>query len=353
MRRLAIALVTPCVLVAGCGDSAVQQTACDLLGDEQVVAALRGAGATEIVLRRRSTESLDQSICAYRGRGINVRLNVDSAPDVRRRYFYRVTEAALSSNDPGRGPRPIEALGDADAQGPAGAYWISDFRQLFVLRAERLFIYQLSARGVGAAAARGGAVALARATLPGQPRRSTARPDAGAAGLDVDVLAPLPAQKVRAPYVVVRGIVVGDDAVVRVAGRAARVRDGIFARTVALHRGRNRIRVSASAAGRVRTRAVTVRRDRPARAAGAVFARRRPGVVPDLLAAPLREARAILDGAGLRHRVVRLAGGSLRRGRWTVCRTNPRAGERARGAVVLFADHADAFRTSGTACARD
>ena len=167
------------------------------------------------------------------------------------------------------------------------------------------------------------------------------------------MLAPRSGEAVRSDRVVVRGIVTGDGVVVRVAGRAASVRDGIFARTVALRRGPNRIRVTASAAGQTRSLTVTVRRGRAARAVGEAFARRHPGVVPDVLAEPLGDAQAIIEGAGLRHRVIKLANGSLRTGRWAVCRTKPLPGDRARGAVVLFADRADPFRTSGTACAQE
>ena len=141
MRKFAIALAALCVVMTGCGDSASDETACELMVQEQVVGALRGAGVEEIVLRPRSSESLNQSICTFRGEGTTVRLNIDSAPEARRRYFNRVTEAAqLSSNDPGQRPQPVQGLGDEDALGPAGAFWIDDFGQLFVLRGERLFI---------------------------------------------------------------------------------------------------------------------------------------------------------------------------------------------------------------------
>ena len=148
-------------------------------------------------------------------------------------------------------------------------------------------------------------------------------------------------------------LVTGAGAAVRVAGRRAPVRDGVFARAVPLAPGRNRIRVVAKARGLSLTRTVSVRRGRPVVALGRAFARRHPGEVPDLLAQGLADARAMLRGAGLRHRVVRLAAGSLRRGAWAVCRTAPRAGERARVAVVLFVDRADPYRASSTACAQD
>jgi hypothetical protein len=211
----------------------------------------------------------------------------------------------------------------------------------------------VSAPGLGAKDARRAAVRLAAATLPGTRRTGRARATGEAGSLDVDVLAPRSGEAVRSDRVVVRGIVTGETVVVRVAGRRAPVRDGTFARTVPLRSGANRVRVTASAGGRLRSQTMTVRRGRSARAVGEASARRHPGIVPDVLAEPLRDAQAILDGAGLRHRVVKLADGSLRRGTWTVCRTNPIPGARARGAVMLFVDHADPFRTSGTTCAQE
>jgi hypothetical protein len=355
VRLSAIPLALLAVSLLGCGGSDRAERACDLLGEQDVVAALRGAGVEQIVLRRTSTESLDQSICAYRGQGTSVRLNVDSAPEVRRRYFNRVTEALhLSSNDPANRPQPVQGLGDQDALGPAGAYWIDDFRQLFVLRGERQFIYQVSARGLAAQRARDAAVRLARATLPGNARRAEA-PATGADGpLELEVLAPEDGERVRSDRVAVRGAVSGREAAVTVNGRAARVEEGIFARSVALRRGRNRIRISAVAGGPPLSRTVVVYRGRSARAVGAAFARRHPGVVPDVLAEPLGDAQEILDGAGLEHRVVKLVEGSLRAGAWSVCRTRPFPGARLRARrVVLFADREDLLRTSGTACAQE
>jgi len=355
MRKSLIALAALCAVMTGCGESASEETACELMGEEQVVGALVGAGVDEIVLRRRSAESLDQSICTFRGEGTTVRLNIDSAPAARRRYFNRVTEAAqLGGNDPGQRPQPVHGLGDEDALGPAGAYWVDDFRQLFVLRGERLFIYQLSAPGLGAGGARRAAARLARATLPGKARQAAgADPESAKRALDLDVIAPRRNEAVRSRRMVVRGIVSGEGVVVRVAGRPAGVRDGIFARVVPLRPGRNTIRVSATAAGQAVTRTVIVRRGRSGRAEGAAFARRHPGEMPDVLAEPLGDAQAILAGAGLRQRVVKLADGSLRDGDWAVCRTKPIAGARVRGAVTLFADRQDLFRTSGTVCAQE
>ena len=355
MRTGALLPAVLAAALAACGGSGAPATACDLLGREEVVAALRDAGVRPASLRGSGAEALDQSVCRHRGAGTSVSLRIDSAPQARRRYFDRVTEALqFSVHDAGSRPRAVDRLGDDDAFGPAGAYWVADLRRLFVLRGTRLFIYQVSAPGLDAERARRAAVRLAAATLPGERRR--ARPSGGGeeeGPAALELHAPEDGDVVRSGRVVVRGAVTGAGATVRVAGRTAPVRDGVFAREVPLSPGRNRIRVVASARGRSLTAAVSVRRGRPFSALGRAFARRHPGEVPDLLAPGLADARAMLRGAGLRHRVVRLAAVSPRRGAWAVCRTAPRAGERTRGRVVLFVDRADPYRASSTACAQD
>jgi hypothetical protein len=293
-------------------------------------------------------------MCVYRGQGVTVRLNIDSAPEARRRYFNRVTEALqFSVHDPGARPQPVQGLGDEDASGPSGAYWVRDTRQLFVLRGERLFIYQASVQGVGSRRDRSATVQLAARTLPGERRRVRTQDEAAAGPLALALHAPEDGDVVRSDRLVVRGAVGGASPAVTVNGRRVPVREGAFAGVVALKAGRNRIRVVATSAGRRRTKTVHVRRGRSTFALGRSFARRHPAEVPDLLAQPLPDARALLRGAGIRHRVVRLAAGSLRRGDWAVCRTKPAPGARVHRTVVLFADRADPFRTSQTACAQE
>jgi hypothetical protein len=355
VRARPLLLIPVClVLLAACGERDSDPTACALLERVQVEGALRAAGAEVPSLRQRSSEALDQSMCIYRGRGVTVRLNIDSAPEARRRYFNRVTEALqFSVHDPGARPQPLKGLGDEDASGPSGAYWVRDTRQLFVLRGERLFIYQASVQGLGARQDRAATVRLAARTLPGERRRVRAQEQAAAGPLVLELHAPEDGDVVRSGRVVVRGAVGGRSPAVTVNGRRVPVREGAFAGTIALHAGRNRIRVAAASAGRTLRKTVDVRRGRSTFALGQAFARRHPGEVPDLLARPLPEARALLRGAGIRHRVVPLASGSLRRGDWAVCRTKPAPGARVRGALVLFADRADPFRTSETACAQE
>jgi hypothetical protein len=346
------------LVVAGCGTSGDTETACDLLPSARAASEVRDAAGEPVRLRRQSSESLDQSICRYVGRGTNVGLNVDSAPEVRRRYFNRVTEALqLSSNDPGRRPQPVPGLGDDDALGPAGAYWIPDYRQLFVLRGSRQFVLQFSVRGAGAAEARRAAERIAADTLPGERTvRAAERPSGRPVRLELVVAAPRPGETVRSRSVVVRGTVAGPAPTVEVQGRRAPVVGGTFAAELALPRGRTRIRVVArTRAGQRAARTFEVSRGRSPRAVGAAFARRRPGRMPDLLAARLPDARALLTGAAIRYRVVRLADARLPDRSWSVCATRPAPGARLpRGRPVLLrVDAEDPFRASGTACAQE
>ena len=359
IRRAArTALLMAAAVAAGCGTGGENETACDLLPSSVVAREIRAAAGEVVRLRRESSESLDQSICRHLGRGTNVGLNVDSAPEVRRRYFNRVTEALqLSANDPGQRPRPVAGLGDDDALGPAGAYWIPAYRQLFVLRGERQYVLQFAVRGAGAGEARRAAERIAAATLPGERRVRAAEGAPGrSARLELVVAAPRAGETVRSRSVVVRGTVAGAGATVAVQGRRARVSGGTFAAEVALPPGRTRIRVAAATpAGRRVVRTVAVRRGMSPRAVGAAFARRRPGRMPDLLAAPLPDARALLEGAGIAYRVVRLADARLPDRSWAVCATTPAPGATLpRGRPVLLrVDAEDPFRTSGTACAQE
>jgi hypothetical protein len=340
--------------LSACGGSDPDLSACELLRRDVVARQVERAGGPGRLSRTRS-DSLGQSICRYSAPGTGVGLNLDTAPQVRRRYFDRVTEALqFSRHDPGRRPRPVQGLGDDDALGPAGAYWIPAYRQLFVLRGTRQFVYQFSLRGIGPGRARAAALRIAAATLPGERVVRRAQPVAdGARRPELLVSAPRSGAVVRARSVVVRGTISGE-AGVRVQGRRAAVSAGTFARRVALPRGVTQIRVTAGSRGRRLHRTVTVRRGRSPAALGAAFARRRPGRMPDVLAQPLADARALLRAAGIAARVVRLAEALPPGGAWAVCATRPAPGQRlTRGApAVLRVDAADPFRTSGTACAR-
>jgi glucodextranase-like protein/PASTA domain-containing protein len=343
--------------LAACGAAQDEPTACGLLRRDVVERQVRDAGGTSHRLRRERSESLDQSICRYSGTDTNVGLNVDSAPEARRRYFNRVTEALqFSVHEARQRPRPVQGLGDDDALGPAGAYWIPAYRQLFVLRGSRQFVYQFSVRRSGSSTARSAAVRIAAATLPGERKAGSQRAAAASGGrAELLLAAPRPGEVVRSRSVVVRGTVSGAAARVRVQGRDAPVLEGTFAREVPLRRGVNRLRVTATAGGGHINRNVTVRRGRSPAAVGAALARSGSHRMPDVLAQSLPDARALLRAAGIPFKVIRLADARLPDRQWAVCSTQPAAGVRFEPGrtVVLRADAADPFRTSGTACAQE
>jgi hypothetical protein len=356
-KRLAPAsLLLVVAAMVACGSTREDVSACGLLDREIVARELAALTVEPPRTRRESTESLDQSICRYVGPGVAVGLNVDSAPEARRRYFDRVTEAfQFSVHDPGQRPQPVQRLGDDDAFGPAGAYWIPSYRQLVVLRGERQFVYQLSVRRAGSRAARKAAVHLAAATLPGERVVGRRQDGDGRPGaLALEVAAPRVGEVVRSRSVVVRGTVSGRVKAVRVGGRRAPVSAGTFAAEVLLRRGPNTLRITVlGPRGERITRTVSVRRGRPPAAVGASFARRHPGRMPDILAQRLPDARAVLRGAGIPVRVIRLT--NARERDLTVCSTRPAAGLPLRGgaSALLLVDAADPFRTSGTTCARE
>jgi hypothetical protein len=347
-------------VVLSCGGrSTEEQSACSLLPTSTVLDAMRDAGARPPSLTRSASESLDQSICRFTARGINVRLTVDTASHVRRRYFTRVTEQqTFAVHRPQSQPQPIEGLGDDDAYGPAGAYWIAAQRQLFALSGERLLNVAFSVDGVGANDSRVAAERLARAALGQDKDDTTARAprDPPSPPLQLSVITPADGELVRSPKVTVQGTVTGRRAVVRVAGRRAQVRQGIFARAVMLRRGTNRIRIVATGQQEERkSESISVERGRSAYEVATAFARRHPGVVPDVIGERLNVAESILRYAGFRSRPIKISPGPLVRESWAVCLTRPAADTRLdKGRrVLLLVDHADIFRASGTACARD
>lgn len=341
------------------GESPEEESACSLVGKPVVVDALRAAGSQRLAVARSASESLHQSVCSFTARGINVRVAIDTAPQVRRRYFVRVTEQELvDPQRPETRPRPISGLGDDDAYGPAGAYWVPAHRQLFALSGERLLIVGVSVDGIGAKKARLAAEKIADVVLETPPDRSAARASrrSPTAPLQLSIIAPAEGELVRSPRVTVRGTLAGRGATVRVAGRRAQVRQGIFARAVMLSRGKNVIQVlAAGERGERQRQLITVRRGRSATELAEVFARRHPGMVPDVIGERLSVAEAILEHLGLRYRRINLSPDPLAGRAWAVCLTRPAAGTRLGNArrVLLLIDRADIFRASGTACAQN
>jgi glucodextranase-like protein len=343
--------------LAGCdlGSSSEEKSACALLERKDVAAALRSVGSRSARPARSSSEALDQSVCRFTAPGVNVGLAIDSAPQVRRRYYVRVTEQQeFAVFTPRERPHPIDDIGDPDAYGPAGAYWVPAFRQLVALSGDRMFVLAFYVKGVSAPRSRAAAEHLARGIVPSSDERPLRKRPA-ASRTEVTVVAPESSELVRSRSVVVRGALTGRPATVRIAGRLVRVRDGVFARRVDLRPGPNRIAVIASRSGSiVASQAVRVRRGRSAGTLARALALAHPGEMPNLLGERLSVARAVLRHAELRYRIVRISTDFLETGAWAVCSTDPAAGRRVgRRRVLVLVDRPDIFRASDTACAQD
>jgi hypothetical protein len=286
-----------------------------------------------------------------------VRLSIDTAPQASRRYFTRVTEQqTFNVHRQDRRPHPIPGLGDEDAYGPASAYWVPAYRQLFALSGERQLNLSFAVRGVDVRKARIATERLARVALR-QPRGRSAHDEGEPqVPLDLAVIGPVDGEVVRGLRATVHGTVAGRNARVRVAGRAADVRNGIFARSVSLKRGANTITVVAlGERGQRRKQTIRVRRGRSPRQIGLALRQRNPRVVPDLLGERLDVAETILRYAGLPWKRVKVPSGRVVPREWAVCLTRPPPGARIGGhdKVVLLIDRADIYRVSGTACARE
>ena len=151
----------------------------------------------------------------------------------------------------------------------------------------------------------------------------------------------------------VEGTVTPRDATVRVAGRPARMRNGVFDARVPVERGRNRIEVSAEADGReIGRQALTVRRLAAAEEAAARIAREYDGRLPDIRGERLDIVRSAFRRIGIHPLEVKLSKGRIEPEEWAACGSRPPAGERPpRGKrLVLLIAKRRLDRASGTAC---
>jgi hypothetical protein len=77
-----------------------------------------------------------------------VELSLDTASDAVRRYRNRIVETAqFSESIPGRVPRTVRGIGDADL-GASGANWIPFLHQLLSARGERVLIVTVNGGGL-------------------------------------------------------------------------------------------------------------------------------------------------------------------------------------------------------------
>jgi hypothetical protein len=162
-RALATALLG--LVVAGCGQAdpaprpaAKPPGACSRVPAREVERAL-----ARRPLRTREEDTVDLASCSYRGRGVAVRVTVDSASQAARRYFNSLTERQQFYGDrPKLRPRDVKGVGEDDALGGVAAYWVPSTGRLAAYGHERIVKVDLGVRGLSDAASRRAAARIGR-----------------------------------------------------------------------------------------------------------------------------------------------------------------------------------------------
>jgi Glucodextranase, domain B len=354
-RRLSVAALLAVVL-ASCGGTDEPERVCDMVAPKTVAAEVRSAGAElHGSLRPRGDESPGLSVCSYRGRDANVRVSRDTAPQAPLRYFHRIVEQfEFHAGDPQWEPHLVFGVGDdRRAFGGAGSYWVPAYGQLISLRDERLVVVTLSAGGVSDSSKRRAAERLTLRVFGGGEPAERGERRAAAAEPGMTVVTPRDGAELREGEVLVEGTVTPPDAAVRVAGRPARTRNGVFQAHVRVGRGTNRIELTAEANGKpIGSRALTVMRLAAAEVAAARIARNYDGRVPNIRGERLDIVRSAFRHIGLRYLQVKVGTGHIDPEEWAACGSRPPAGERPPRdkPLVLLVAKRRLDRTSGTAC---
>jgi hypothetical protein len=225
----------------------------------------------------------------------------------------------------------------------------------------------LIAAGCGSSSSDDEASSATKAVPGTATNASTAAPAAKSAAIEIKVSAPADGATVRTSKVQVRGVVTPTDAVVHVAGKKARVEDGLFEASASLARGENSIDVVATADGAdPQTTTLSVKRGRSAaelararkakaaRAARAAARRKARAAaraakanaavsVPDVVGERLDVAKDDLQSAGFR--TAEIGGGTFGivvESNWTVCETRPAGGSQVKkhARIKLIVDRA-------------
>jgi hypothetical protein len=139
----------------------LRHRACDLVGTHEVRKAVRRPGPE---LRAAANDSLNLSICDWRGKGVGlVKLLVDAAPSSELRFFNQLSEQLQFHNaDPDRKPRQIKGVGRDSAYGGAGAWWTRSGSLLVAFKAKKILRLRVNVAGLGDAGSRRAAVILAK-----------------------------------------------------------------------------------------------------------------------------------------------------------------------------------------------
>jgi hypothetical protein len=184
MRTLSLTFVCCLALLVGCGDDddtapadrterfeqtplrepgesgTLEQTVCERVSPRAVA---RAVGRPGIPLEARPNDSLDLSVCQWRGRGLRVQMVADSAPRAQLRYFNQLSEQLQFFNaDPKRRPYQVKGVGQDAAYGGAGAWWTRTKSQLVAYSRNRILRIRVLGRGLRDADKRRAAARLGR-----------------------------------------------------------------------------------------------------------------------------------------------------------------------------------------------
>jgi hypothetical protein len=138
----------------------LKQTVCERVPARAVARSLHRPQAR---LEATPNDSLDLSVCDWRGPGLRVQMMADSAPRAQLRYFNQLSEQLQFYNsDPTRRPYQIKGVGQDSAYGGAGAWWTRTKSQLVAYSKNRILRVRVVGRGLGDAAKRRAAARLGR-----------------------------------------------------------------------------------------------------------------------------------------------------------------------------------------------
>ncbi|HEY8584402.1 MAG TPA: hypothetical protein VIL49_15700 [Capillimicrobium sp.] len=131
---------------------------CELLPVSQIerITGVRG-------LRAKTTDSLNLSVCDYRGRGATVAVMLDGAGDATRRYFNQLYEAYQKFNTvPSLKAHNVKGVGDDGTYGGTGAWWTVGRAQLVGFDDDRITRVAVVVPGSTNAERKAAAIAITR-----------------------------------------------------------------------------------------------------------------------------------------------------------------------------------------------
>lgn len=153
-------------------------SACTLVSEAAIRRRVARAGGTPApVLAGEPNNSLDLSICDYRGGGDYLKLTLDTAPSPVRRYYNLLAEARQlpnigSGNEEDSRPQLVRDVGDDGTYGGTGAFWIPSRHDLTAIKDLRILSVAVFVKGLSNAEARQASATIARRAFAALERKA-------------------------------------------------------------------------------------------------------------------------------------------------------------------------------------